>query len=174
MTVEESWVSAMRAQALAKLLLTERDDLEVIDEPPGVGCDLLVRVRAESLVLVPEFTVEVKGTRRITDTVTLRDWLSSIRVTGAIEGLPWCLFVFQVETRQGHYCWLNEPLISENAATLRSVWEPRSISRNLHQQETTLPLLVPLDSQALDGIVSQVVAWTKTREQSALQHAQAS
>jgi hypothetical protein len=150
MMVEESWASAMRAEALAKLLLTERNDLEVIEQPPGVGYDMLVRIRTEAPALVPEFAVEVKGTRRNATAQKLREWLGTLRIRERGVGLPWCLFVFQVEKRQGTYCWLYEPVVDENGAALLSAWELRPASRNHHQQISRLPSLSPLDAEALE------------------------
>jgi hypothetical protein len=174
MTGEESWVNAMRALSLARLLLTEREDLDVIEDPPRLKYDLLVRVRTEDLAVVPEFAVEVKGTRRRVASQTLQEWLADLRAQGPVEPLPWCLFVFHVETRQGHYCWLNEPIISKKSVALRSAWEPRSISRNHNQELPVIPALSPLDEHSLDSIVTQVIGWAKAQERIHFQHAHAS
>src|SRR5262249_50709177 len=111
MTIEESWVNEMRATSLAKLLLTERDDLEIIDEPAGLGYDLLVRIYSAESTVLPEFAVEVKGTRGRITTQKLREWLTDTRAGTSAKELPWCLFVFQVESRKGMYCWLHEPVV---------------------------------------------------------------
>jgi hypothetical protein len=174
MTVEESWADALRAEALAKLLLTERGDLEVIEEPAGAGYDVLVRVLAEDSILVPEFAVEVKGTRRRITTQRLREWLVNMRVPESAGHLPWCLFVFQVESRKGMYCWLHEPIVFENGAAIRSVWDPRTLSSDLQRKISLLPSLSPLNEQALDLIVSQVVRWARAQEYAQLRHARAS
>jgi hypothetical protein len=173
MTVEESWVSAMRAQALAKLLLTERTDLDVVEEPSRLGYDYLVNIQASAVAMTPIFAVEVEGTRRRITSQILRDWLVGLRPPKHLDQMPWCLFIFQVETRQGMYCWLNEPLVLENAATLRSVWEPRTISK-ADLLVPTIPSLVPLDRHALDEIVSRVIDWAKVQEYTILRHVQAS
>jgi hypothetical protein len=164
MTVEESWVDAMRATALAKLLLTERGDIEIIDEPPGRGYDLLVRVHTAESAVIPEFAVEVKGTRGRITTRKLRDWLTGMRAPKSAKEWPLCLFVFQVESRKGMYCWLQEPVVVKDTAMIRSVWEPRSLSGNHDRSNLLLPPLSPLDERALDAIVSRVIAWTQTFE----------
>ena len=174
MTLEESWVSAMRAEALAKLLLTERSDREVIEEPPGVGYDLLVRVHGDAPALVPEFAVDVKGTRGRITNQKLREWLVNMHVPESAEQLPWCLFVFQVESLKGMYCWLHEPIVLENGAAIRSVWEPRSLTRDPLRKIATLPSLSQLNGHALDSIVSQVVGWAKAQDHAEVRHARAS
>ncbi len=64
MVAEQSWVEGVRADALAKIFLTRRDELDVIPvsrSGQSLGYDILVRVQDEDASVVPEFAVSVKG-----------------------------------------------------------------------------------------------------------------
>ena len=175
MALEESRISAMRAVALAKLLLTERDDLEILEEPPGARYDILVRIKKPKPSVRADFAVEVKGTRRALTPPKLRDMVLDLPWIGHDVSLPWCLVVFQVDTRQGMYCWLNEPFVFENAETaLLQNWDAHPTRRDNSHVIPPSPPFSLLDAHALDTIVTRVVEWAEATEHALSTRARAS
>ena len=115
MPIDESWAVGMRAEALAKLLLTERDDLELLDASPlssAIGYDFLVRIKNERSALGPEFAVEVKGFRPPLLEGHFYSVLNGRLPQGKDSELPVVLFVFDVESKDGYYRWLYEPVVN--------------------------------------------------------------
>jgi hypothetical protein len=170
MTAEESWASAMRAEALAKLLLTERDDLDVLQvsqTSPRIGYDLLVRVHGTEVSPAPEFAVEVRGTRKRLDSGTLAQIVRNQLARNADADLPICLFVFQVDARAGYYRWLYEPIVrdAEHAELVKAI-EPFGAMGDGAQQVAQSPQVIGLEElnkHAIDRIVDQVVRWSRHR-----------
>ena len=170
MTAEESWASAMRAEALAKLLLTQREDVEVFQvsqTSPRVGYDLLVRMHDKGSSPAPEFAVEVKGTRADLVTATLTRIFREVSVRIRDVDLPLCLFVFQVDRREGCYRWLYEPVIrGPDRAELVKTLDPsdQEIERGCNPAEVPQSAgFAKLDGKSIDLIVDQVVRWSRLR-----------
>jgi len=158
----------MRAEALATLALTRRDDLEVVPLPPAgqrLGFDLLVRMRGDGGRGDRELAVEVKGVR-----AAARPGLGSgrIRVDAASVDrgeMPLVLFVFDVDEESGRYAWLREPIVDRNGkASLSSNRDLTSANGVARSVPIRWANLASLDESALAEIVALVSKWYGARE----------
>lgn len=166
MAAEQAWYITERAEALATLFLTRRNDLEVI--PSGrygqeSGYHILVRIKMEHASTDTTFGIQVKGVRS-----EKRRGKSSFPVTYARSqlrdtGLPICVFLFAVDDEQGYYRWLLESVISPTGkAKLR--FGLAITHDNLERRERVLvrSIFEPLNNltgQALDALTEQVKRW---------------
>jgi hypothetical protein len=137
-----------RVRAVAIVYLTRRPEITIHEETKDIGIDLLAFITPEDRTGVRQFGVQLKG---IWEDVTaeqanraLRPNMREMLRHGPFP-FPIILFFFTMETNQGWYTWVVEPLIS----TQGGVELP--IQRNAHCR--------PLDDQALDEIVARVNAW---------------
>jgi hypothetical protein len=145
--IEQASFIERRARALATVLLTGRDDLMVMDVPPGSGVDLLVSVLKQKRVPSHQFGIILKGT-----TTVLRSPRDASRVLNAMMGgaeavgtsIPLCIFLFNMTGNDGFDAWQVEPALVGGMPKLR------------HRS----PLVCePLDEEALREIVDRVDAY---------------
>jgi hypothetical protein len=167
MAVEQTWYVAERAEALAAIYLTRRDDLEVVPVSRydrTAGYDLLVRMRNQGYCDDVSFGVETKGTRS-KRSATKRDFtVNYTRNQLHSAELPVCVFLFSVDDEQGFYRWLHEPVITpEGRAILRLNvdvgWETFG-QRDHVRVRTRFDIL---DDRAVDRLVSDVKDWYRVR-----------
>ena len=95
----------------------------------------------------------MKGTRQPLENNRLR--LRVAHYVGANGGssLPICLFVFNIDSEQGVYRWLKEPVVSEDGHARLLDGDQQGSARINH------PSYEKLDEAALDRIVNSVVRW---------------
>lgn len=168
MTTSTAWVTEMRADALAKLSLTRRRDLSIFEvsrSTADMGYDLLVRVNGLAGALVPEFGVEVKGTTRSLNggrfPAALRREVdvSRARLHEIVQdvGLAVCLFIFNIDTEDGVYTWLSEPVDIKARVLAVSSAHP-VVAPVIHQhQSLNGQEFKVIDHAAIDRIVEDVV-----------------
>ena len=124
MNAKEPWFVSMRAEALASLYLSHRDDLEIVRAPLHAGYHFLVYVSGGPLVGQKVLAIAAKGRRSAgAASKKANEPVFSVDLA-AREGLdarlPWCVFLFNVDTEDGYYRWLYEPLITlQGQADLR-------------------------------------------------------
>ncbi len=165
MASKQTWVETTRAEALATIYLTRRADLDVIPvarHERRSDYDLLVRISNLDLPYRPEFGVSISGTR-----TTLHDGLRQceerfFQIEENSSEIPVCLFVFNVKTEQGAYCWLLKPFVDANSSPrLESLIAPRSSgAQSLSVLGRKTPSWARLDDDAIDQIVQEVIDWT--------------
>lgn len=138
---------AERAQSLALVLLTRREDLDIAESRADVGFDLLVTLRPGPKPGVRQFGVELWGRwpRLAADQATkvLQPRLQKL-LRHAPFPYPVVVFVFTMEDDRGWYAWSAEPSVTDQGAELIQHGEP-----SCH----------PLDAQALDEIIDAVDRW---------------
>lgn len=175
MAENTSWLYAMRAEALTKIHLTRRPDLDLFTPSRSslAGYDLLVRVRDTGLLDTPEFGVETKG---IDQPLESNRWRSRVlkdlarqadrqRATATDLDLPICLFVFNIDTEEGLYTWLREPIVDENGESgLLQMATPFSVASNGDAKAAAHPPFEKLDKAGLERIVERVIQWHRVRE----------
>lgn len=172
MAAEQSWVEALRSDALAKIVLTRHHALVVIPisrYAPSEGYDLLVRVDGTDIVPRPEFGIALKGTRRPLD--DLRELTVAPNATREVQGsgIPVCLFLFNVVTNEGIYRWLNEPVIEgHDRVTLRLIADPPPHERVRRNGLDGSILFETIDDDAVRRIVDRVVEWYVAKERTAV------
>jgi hypothetical protein len=142
----KEWFTAARAKALAYVLLTRRDDLEVRETKAENGLDYTVRIKSELDRGPQVFGVLLRATM---SPVTIDEANAQLEPTltdqaAADPFLPVCVFFFTVKDECGYYTWAHEPAVEEGRARLI----PRA-EADCH----------PLDDGSLERIVAQVAAW---------------
>ncbi|MDB5293378.1 MAG: hypothetical protein JWL69_4619 [Phycisphaerales bacterium] len=143
-----------RAESLAVMYLTRRDDLVVSHQTADYGIDLLVTLCEAGKATGKLFGVQVKGattarrTERHGEQISIGTsddparWLKSIP-------FPVCLLFFTMDDDQGYFKWLKEPvLLPDGSASLRII------------QETHLRRL---SNEAINGIVETVNRWYEAK-----------
>lgn len=165
---EESWVNARRAESLAQLMLSQRPDLEVIQAPQTSSrarYDFLVRIHKKRISPPPEFAVEAKGMRGGFYQREARALINQTEGSAKTTDVPLCLFVFEVESREGFYRWVLFP----DGFPFRDGKgdSVRSFHAALADAPASYELLQegfrPLNAHAVDEIVNEVVVWYKKR-----------
>jgi hypothetical protein len=141
---EDPWFFDLRADAYAKLVLTERHDVRPSDGT-DVGIDLLVEIRTSNAARPRRFGVQLVPSLDLPD---LKDAdervLSQFGRNSHEETLPICVFVIGVRKPEGVYRWILEPVVADGQAVLR-----RDVTTNW----------TPLDSPGVARLIAQVNAW---------------
>jgi len=146
---QQPWYVTQRAEALALVYLTSRNDVIIRPEHErDDGLDLVVEVVDNARPARRVFGVQLQGrvsiaaeeTATDTFTIQLKDqaWLERLP-------LPVCQFLFSVKDSVGFYKWLSEPVIGEDG-------EPKL-------RLTGADTLKKLDTAALATIVAKVNQW---------------
>jgi hypothetical protein len=145
----KKWFVSERAKALAMVLLTRREDLEIRETKAETGLDYTVRIQTENGAGPRDFGILMRATM---SPVTIEQANAQLTPTlGSLVAaefvVPVCVFYFTVKDDQGYYTWSHEPVVEKGKARLRPHAEA-----DCH----------PLDDEALDEIVSRVRAWYDT------------
>ncbi|MFP4436805.1 MAG: hypothetical protein ACLFVO_06115 [Chloroflexaceae bacterium] len=148
------WYIDERAEQLAIVYLTRRDDLAVI-HPPGdaTGLDYLVQIQADGRRTTRQFGVTVDGV--LTHTLSEsrpNDSISnfnSVATGDILPDIPVCALLFVMKSDTGYYRWIREPVVTDSGAVALIPRPDSHFSR--------------LDTAALDRIVAQVNAWYAAR-----------
>jgi hypothetical protein len=143
--VKEPWFVVERSEALAGLLLTARDDVQVQKERKrDDGVDFLVGINTGEELATRLFVVQVKGTMASNP----NDWMQNVkqlfRGGDSLVSLPACVFVVNVRDNRSQYAWLAEPVVEARGAKLV-----------FHEDGQ----FQALDSSAVTDIVERVKAW---------------
>jgi hypothetical protein len=137
-----------RARALAMMLLTRRDNLQIEEMKEDIGLDYIVRFHSEGKEGLREFGIVVRGSWATAGKEQadkeLRPALRQLKRYGPFLR-PICLFFFTMENDGAWYAWVAEPIESEDGEPrLRSPAEPDCQS---------------LDKRALQEILERVDEW---------------
>ncbi|HEX3725512.1 MAG TPA: hypothetical protein VHV08_04690, partial [Pirellulales bacterium] len=101
-------LSEERGRALLTILLTNRQDLVVRDEPLDIGLDYMVAIDDPAKRGVRRFGIGMKATEQPTTKVRVKDWVKEIRRHGPF---PFPVILAVVEIRQADlmYSWVTAP-----------------------------------------------------------------
>jgi hypothetical protein len=112
-----------RTHAMAWVILTDRDDLTVMDVGDDAGIDLLVLIRKDKVRAMEQFGVILQGTvERGNTPLAACQILNAMMPKGrGFESiyLPICIFFFSMVGDRGYYAWLYEPVESDGLPKLR-------------------------------------------------------
>lgn len=117
---KDPWFVIERSEALAALLLTNQQDVEVVfQRKKDDGVDLVVGLDGRTSPPTRLFVVQVKGTLSANPI----DWMQNVkqlfRANGGQLYLPTCVFVVNVRDNKTQYAWIAEPIAEPSRATLR-------------------------------------------------------
>jgi len=152
MSKKPVWYIEERAEVLALVHLTRRDDLLATKQPHADSrINYIVEIIKEKRPTRRIFGVRVKA--RISP--ASKNLVSNLKAL-KIEYEPWmeelpfplCLFFFTMENDEGFYIWLLEPSITEDGKPKLRLNKTGEFRK--------------LDREALDTIVSQVNQWYDT------------
>jgi hypothetical protein len=138
---------AERAQALATVILTRRDDLKIVETKKETGLDLHVHVEREDKAMRLTFGVLL---RAVPSPASAEQANAVLRPTmGQFVGMrkftyPVCLFFFTMREEQAYFSWLAEPVVNGHAPKL------------VHHEKAQC---VELTDEVLSQVVERVVAW---------------
>jgi hypothetical protein len=143
----KQWFITERARALAMILLTRRDDLEVKETSEENGLDFTVYIKADADSGNRPFGVYVAGgmTPATLDAAGqyMKPALEKVQSIGPFP-FPVCLFYFTVKHDKGYCAWVYEPAVTRKGHRLMCHSEPRSRK---------------LDDESLGEIVAAVKQW---------------
>ena len=138
---QEPWFVIDRSEALAKLLLTSREDVQIQSQHKhDAGVDLLVALNPRGRSSSRIFLAKVRGTLDGRPDYRGR----SAESEADLASLPTCLLVVDVRTNQVDFAWLAEPLIQDHAAKIQARPDVE-----LH----------PFDSDDLDRAIGRINDW---------------
>src|SRR5262249_42052477 len=138
---------ADRGQPRAKIILTRRGDLTVVETKKDTGLDFHVYIEREDKPMRLVFGVLLRG---VPSPVTGDRANKVLEPTmGQFRGMrkftyPVCLFFFTLREEQAFFSWLAEPVVNGDAPKL------------VHHQQANC---VPLTDQLLGHAIDQIVAW---------------
>ena len=152
MKQSEIWYIDERAEQLAIVYLTRRDDLTIMPAyKDDTGLDYLVRIRTPDPQAKHIFGVRVNGVLarsalpHYTDHAPEVNPMMSRAESLQSAEIPVCTLLFVMETDEGFYRWVQEPIITPaGIATLQS---------------SSDAAFKPLDTDALARIVARVNQW---------------
>jgi hypothetical protein len=146
-----------RAESLALVYLTRRDDLLVTRHPGFAGFDLLVSIQEQGDSNNRLFGVEVKGVSSEQalhrNNANWRRQISIMQQSGYGD-IPVCLFVFVMESDQGYWKWVQEPVADTGRRDL--IFSADTTLRRLDNTE-------PPKTEELTIIINAVNAWYDSR-----------
>ncbi|MEW6127397.1 MAG: DUF4365 domain-containing protein [Acidobacteriota bacterium] len=151
MEKSNSFLLAKRAEALATVYLTRRDDLKIHEQSNNYGFDLLVEIKNGQVATGRFFGVEVKrlpGHQKVQLLKPSQDEfrinLKPITFPKDIP-FPLCLFIFNMQTDEGYYRWIKEPAFGADNQPLLKL-----------NQKSKFKFL---DNKSLDEIIAAVNNW---------------
>ncbi len=113
---EKSWYVGKRAEQLAVLYLSRRNDIEITARPyADYGPDFLVSICKENEYTGRIFGIQLKARVSLqpvckADKNEIKLDIGTIPVPEDIP-FPLCLFVFAMENDDGYYRWIKKPVI---------------------------------------------------------------
>jgi hypothetical protein len=136
------WYLEERAEALALVHLTRRNDLRVTKLNDDYGVDLLVEISRDDLPTGRMFGVILRA--RLSPRELSKFDQINTRFTQDVP-FPLCLFAFVMENDAAYYRWIKQPLVSREGF--------HSLAFNHSEQ------LNPLTKESMDQIVHEVEQW---------------
>jgi hypothetical protein len=149
-----------RAYALATIFLTRRDDFKIYrsgDDAHGV--DLVVHLEDNNRLSERIFGVIIKYTSATRD-VKKEGFDIPSRYLKIGTSIPIMILVFTMQSNEGFFKWLFEPVIIDERAKLGTIDSKNTASIRLRG-------FMELDIAALDTIASQINKWYDVRLTSA-------
>lgn len=145
------WYIGRRAESLAIVYLTRRDDLIISQPTPNQGLDFLITITKDGVYTGRLFGVEVKATDSTSNLKKHNDILKldkkRLSILEKFKDLPFpvCLFFFILENDQGYSKWILEPKIDGE----------RQVKLHFNEDDD----LKKLDDKEIANIISSINSW---------------
>jgi hypothetical protein len=149
MSNPQPWFVEERAEHLAMMHLTRRDDLRVARRRDQHGMDLLVTIVRDGIFSGRQFGVVLKARMggQKAPRIDSRTIAQERERFGDVP-FPVCMFFFSLDTDQGYYRWIVEPCLDEGAPALEMPGQM---------------LLSELSPSSLGTLVERVNTWYDAR-----------
>lgn len=147
----QAWYITERAEQLAFIYLSRRDDLVITKQNDDYGIDFLVSIVEAGKYTGRVFGVQIKAGLSLEPTqenISSKDrFMLNISEPPVPEDIPFplCLFAFAMENDEGYYRWLKEPQFSSDG-------QPKLALNKVSEFKK-------LTKAELNHIVSQVNLW---------------
>jgi hypothetical protein len=150
MATQEAWYLGLRAEALAIVYLTRREDLIVSKKLEDLGLDLLVTISRDGSQSSRIFGIQLKAAVSTPDQADEDSIRLKLKLDNALQEVPFpvCLFFFNVKNDRGYYKWIVEPVTDSSLALCVN-----------HSDR-----LKRLTDQEVDNIVTLVNSWYDKRK----------
>lgn len=153
MQTESNWYVGLRAEALAKVYLTRRDDLIISEQQQGAGTlDFLLKITQDGKYSGRMFGIEVKATASSSDLIQEQEFFKvknkkyNFNISFFKDlPFPMCLFFFTVDNDKGYYKWILEPIIKDH----------NNVALKINENEE----LTLLNDEEIDNIITIVNSW---------------
>ncbi|MDZ8259696.1 DUF4365 domain-containing protein [Nostoc sp. ChiQUE01b] len=149
------WYIGKRAESLAIVYLTRRDDLVISQPTPNQGLDFLITITKDGVFTGRLFGIEVKATDYTSNLSKHNDIFKldkeRLNRLEKFKDLPFpgCLFFFILENDQGYYKWILEPRINGQ----------KQVSLHFNGNDE----LKKLDDKEIANIILNVNSWYDQR-----------
>ncbi len=142
-----------RAEHLAVVYLTRRQDLVIERMKADYGLDILITILQDKLPTGRVFGVQVKGRDKAFKDIQELSLSFTGKETNYFQDIPFpvCIFLFNMEDDKGYYRWIRYPLAESNQL-LHSIEQDKWHS---------------LDEYEIEQIVDDVNAWYNAKSHSA-------
>ncbi|MDF5738616.1 MULTISPECIES: DUF4365 domain-containing protein [unclassified Nostoc] len=145
------WYIGRRAESLAVVYLTRRDDLIISQPTPNQALDFLITITKDGVYTGRLFGIEVKATNSTSNLKKHNDILKldkdRLSILEKFKDLPFpvCLFFFILENDQGYYKWILEPKIDGE----------KQVKLHFNEDDE----LKNLDDKEIANIISSINSW---------------
>jgi hypothetical protein len=147
------WYIEKRAESLAIVYLTRRDDLIISQPTLDKGLDFLITITKDGISSGRLFGVEVKATVSTSGLIQHNDIikLKTNINTYFFRDFPFpvCLFFFTLDNDKAYYKWILEPNINESNNVCLIFNENKELKK--------------LDDKEIANIISRVNSWYDQR-----------
>ncbi|MBD2246028.1 DUF4365 domain-containing protein [Nostoc sp. FACHB-888] len=145
------WYIGRRAESLAVVYLTRRDDLIISQPTLNQGLDFLITITKDGVYTGRLFGIEVKATDSTSNLKKHNDILkldkNRLSRLENFKDLPFpvCLFFFILQNDQGYYKWILEPKIDGE----------KQVKLHFNEDDE----LKNLDDKEIANIISSINSW---------------
>ena len=149
------WYLGARAEQLAILYLSRRDDLIITRSEADYGIDFLVSICKDNKLIGRVFGVQIKAIMSLKPlcqgSFDSNEIKLNVGKTFVLKDIPFplCLFVFAMDNDEGYYRWIKKPVLDSEE-------HPKLLFNEAN-------LFKKLTKEALDNIVAQVNLWYEKR-----------
>lgn len=168
MITEQSFQISKHAEVLATVCLTRRSDLSVIPVSRynrDAGYDLLVQLNNKKSDVNMSFAIKVKGMLGSNLEQSNNFAVHYVRGQIANGGLPVCVFLFDVDSEQGYYRWLYEPIMHDDGRPYLRLDRQVEDSDNHSKRRKIRWAFQQLDDGAIERIIDQVKNWYRAKQE---------
>lgn len=156
MSRELAVLAEERAFALATIFLSRRNDFTIYRSgEDDIGIDFIVHIQHDNHFTGRVFGVILKYTSTSRN-IKKEGFSISTKLLHIETDIPICMMAFTMQSNEGYYKWLYEPVVVEGNARLIPIATNNTITVRVRD-------LQDLDAEGLDTIAKRVNDWYEAR-----------